>query len=156
MIHDLRIECKGRVAQIDHLLIDRFLEVYVVESKNFKTKVRCANGGWERLNRNFWEGIPSPVEQNERHIAVLKDLIRELGCAPTRLGVPMPLEYFNSVLVNPSCSVVGSFPKHVRIHKMDTFVREIKAEDPSMLSTFKLVKMTTSPLKSILPVNAVY
>ncbi len=32
-IHDLRLKCNGRVAQMDHLLIDRFLELYVIESK---------------------------------------------------------------------------------------------------------------------------
>ena len=29
MIHDLRIEHGGRVAQIDHLLINRFLDIYI-------------------------------------------------------------------------------------------------------------------------------
>src|SRR4051812_4385016 len=31
VIHDFRIQCKGRVAQIDHLIISRVLEIYVVE-----------------------------------------------------------------------------------------------------------------------------
>ena len=35
VLHDLRIEEAGRVAQIDHLLINRFLDFYVLESKNF-------------------------------------------------------------------------------------------------------------------------
>ena len=35
IIHDLRIEHDGRAAQIDHLLINRVLEVYVCESKRF-------------------------------------------------------------------------------------------------------------------------
>src|SRR5690242_1676440 len=34
VIHDLRLEWNGRVAQVDHLLIDRFMEIYVVESKS--------------------------------------------------------------------------------------------------------------------------
>ncbi len=59
MIHDLRVQCNGRVAQADHLLIDRFLEIYVVESKSFRTKIRHAYGGWERLNFNRWKGIPA-------------------------------------------------------------------------------------------------
>lgn len=60
VIHDLRLEWRGRTAQIDHLLIDRWLEVYVVESKNYRTKVRHANGGWERLCGNHWEGFRAP------------------------------------------------------------------------------------------------
>ena len=35
VIHDLRLEVDGRVAQIDHLIIDRFLTVWVCESKHF-------------------------------------------------------------------------------------------------------------------------
>jgi hypothetical protein len=34
VIHDLRIDVDGRVAQIDHLVISRLLEVFVCESKS--------------------------------------------------------------------------------------------------------------------------
>ena len=39
IIHDLRIEHDGRVAQIDHLIIDRFFNFYVLESKYFSDEV---------------------------------------------------------------------------------------------------------------------
>jgi hypothetical protein len=35
VIHDLRIEHCGRIAQIDHILMNRFLDVWVCESKRF-------------------------------------------------------------------------------------------------------------------------
>jgi len=35
VLHDLRIEMEGRVAQIDHLLITRLLDIWVFESKHF-------------------------------------------------------------------------------------------------------------------------
>ena len=145
VIHDLRIECNGRVAQIDHLLINRFMQMYVVESKNFRTKVRLANGGWERLNWKHWEGIPSPVEQNERHITVLKDVISTHKLSPFRLGLPIPVDFVNAVLVNPSCSITGDFPSHVSIYKMDTFVRTITNEDPTPLGAMaSLLKVVSS------------
>ena len=34
VIHDLRIELHDRVAQIDHVLINRFRETYVIETKS--------------------------------------------------------------------------------------------------------------------------
>src|SRR5689334_14848333 len=34
VIHDLRLEHGGRVAQIDHLIIGRFFDIILVESKN--------------------------------------------------------------------------------------------------------------------------
>lgn len=143
VIHDLRIEWNGRVAQIDHLLIDRFLEVYVVESKSFRTKIRHANGGWERLNFSHWEGIPSPVEQNERHIVVLKELIDELGFAPTRLGIVLQPVFFNFVVVQPSCSIMGSVPKAVNIHRMDELVAVIRRDTPSAVKIMKVVSSDT-------------
>jgi hypothetical protein len=143
VIHDLRLEWNGRVAQIDHLIIDRFLEVYVVESKNFKTKVRYANGGWERLKQNHWEGFPCPIEQNRRHVGVLRDLIDSKMLSPARLGILMPPKYISVILVNPSCSIVGQFPSDVRIYRMDTLVTKIRNEDFSPLSMLKIVSSET-------------
>jgi hypothetical protein len=39
VLHDLRIEEAGRTAQIDHLLINRFFEFYVLESKSFNNGI---------------------------------------------------------------------------------------------------------------------
>jgi len=139
VIHDLRLEWKERVAQIDHLVLDRFLNAYVVESKNYRSKVRHANGGWERLVYNHWEGIPCPGEQNRRHIIVLEGMISDLRLAPMRLGVPMGLAYINVVAVGSTCSVVGEFPKGVRVMRMDQMVRQFRSDDTSLLTTFKLV-----------------
>lgn len=143
VIHDLRLEWKGRVAQIDHLVLDRFLDAYVVESKNYRTKVRHANGGWERLAYNHWEGIPCPGEQNRRHILVLEEMVAALRLAPMRLGVPMGLAYINVVAVGSACSVVGEFPKGVRVMRMDQMVRQFRADDPSLLSAFKMISAET-------------
>jgi Nuclease-related domain len=143
VIHDLRIEWNGRVAQIDHLLMSRLMEIYVVESKSFRTKVRYANGGWERLNFNHWEGIPCPVEQNERHIAVLKDLINDLGLAPSRLGLTISPAFNNIVVVQPSCSIIGNYKGDARIYRLDSLVRKIRTEEPAALDVFKIISTET-------------
>lgn len=143
VIHDLRIEWNGRVAQIDHLLIDRCMEIFVVESKSFRTKVRYANGGWERLKDDQWEGIPSPVEQNDRHIAVLKELIKSQQLAPTRFGLALRPTFFNIVVVLPSCSVDGEHPDDARIYRMDSLVKRIRAVDPSALDVLKIIAPET-------------
>jgi hypothetical protein len=143
VIHDLRIEWKGRIAQIDHLIMDRMLEIYVVETKSFGTKVRHANGGWERYYAGDWEGIASPVEQNERHISVLKEIIRETKLAPKRLGVPLPPTYYNMVVVSPECSVIGRFAGGARVLRMDSLVRKVRDDNSGMLNLVKVVKPTT-------------
>src|SRR5574338_1618493 len=45
ILHDLRLECSERVAQIDHLLINRFLDIYVCESKRFAEGVSINERG---------------------------------------------------------------------------------------------------------------
>ena len=83
VIHDLRIQLgDGRVAQIDHLLIYRTLRFYILETKHFAHGVKITDEG-EFLRWNDWkktyEGMPSPIEQNERHAAVLRTVLKKLG-----------------------------------------------------------------------------
>ncbi len=82
VIHDLRLEIAGRVAQIDHLLIHRTHRFYVLETKSFSHGLKINEHG-EFLRWNDWkktfEGMPSPIEQNRRHIVVLRDLLERLG-----------------------------------------------------------------------------
>ncbi|MDI6744166.1 MAG: nuclease-related domain-containing protein [Thermodesulfovibrionales bacterium] len=47
VIHDLRLECRNRVAQIDHLLINRVFDVYVLEQKLF---LWCEDYGDRRIS----------------------------------------------------------------------------------------------------------
>jgi hypothetical protein len=76
VIHDLRLEFRGRVAQIDHLLINRLFDIWVCESKAFAEGVRInEHGEWFRYSGERTYGMPSPVEQNRRHIAVLRDVL---------------------------------------------------------------------------------
>ena len=61
VIHDLRLELNGRVAQIDHLVLNRLLEVYVLETKHFTEGVSINDQG----EFSIWfggkpRGIPSP------------------------------------------------------------------------------------------------
>ena len=71
IIHDLRIEHKGRVAQIDHLVFFPTWEFYVVETKGIHTKIRIQDDSWSFVQNNHWRGMANPVEQNARHIDVL-------------------------------------------------------------------------------------
>src|SRR5690606_15808502 len=105
VIHDLRLEINGRVAQIDHLLIGRMLEVYVLETKTFSTGITINEHGEFSLPYEGKEiGIPSPIEQNNRHIRVLEDAFKEIG-HPTRLGIPMPPSFRSVVLVSPKATI---------------------------------------------------
>ena len=105
VIHDLRIEHNGRVAQIDHLILNRLLEVYVLETKHFSEGVSINEQG----EFSIWfagkpRGIPSPLEQNERHIAVLQDVFKTLDM-PTRLGIRLQPSFESVVLVSKNARI---------------------------------------------------
>jgi hypothetical protein len=89
IIHDLRIEFEGRVAQIDHLLLNRGLDLWVCESKSFKEGVRINEyGEWARYHHGRVVGMASPVEQNRKHVAVLQGLFDKGPIRlPKRVGV---------------------------------------------------------------------
>lgn len=74
LLHDLRLEVNGRVAQIDHLLITRALVGFVFETKNFGSGIKIEeNGEFLRWNayQKCYEGMPSPIAQNQNHALVL-------------------------------------------------------------------------------------
>lgn len=107
VIHDLRLEHKGRTAQIDHLLINRWMECYVLETKHFRDGVKINDAGefmrWNSFKHTF-EGMPSPLEQNDRHIAVLRDAMTAIDL-PTRLGMRIQLAFQSLVLVSPTARI---------------------------------------------------
>lgn len=107
VIHDLRLEINGRVAQIDHLLLDRTLQVFVLETKHFHAGIKInENGEFLRWNdfKKTYEGMPSPLEQNERHITVLKDGFKAIDM-PTRLGLQLKPSCVPYVLVSASARI---------------------------------------------------
>jgi hypothetical protein len=107
VIHDLRLEHDGRVAQVDHLLINRWMDVYVLETKHFRSGVKITADGeflrWNTFRSNF-EGMASPLEQNERHIAVLREVMKEVEL-PVRLGIRIPPSFHSFVLVAPEARI---------------------------------------------------
>jgi hypothetical protein len=123
VIHDLRLEVGGRVAQIDHVLMNRAFEVFVLETKTYGTGLSInERGEFSTIYDGKEVGIPSPVEQNARHISVLKDAFREIGL-PKRLGITMQPSFHSVVLVSPKAVI--SRPKaatlDASIIKLDQF-----------------------------------
>jgi hypothetical protein len=107
VIHDLRLEHNGRTAQIDHLLINRWMECYVLESKHFNAGLKITEDGefmrWSDYKRTY-EGMASPLLQNERHIDVLRDMMSTLEL-PTRLGLRISFAFHTIVLVSPTARI---------------------------------------------------
>jgi hypothetical protein len=107
VIHDLRLEINGRVAQIDHLLIHRTLNVFVLETKHLHAGMRITETGeFESWNafKKCYEGMASPFAQNERHIAVLKEAIERIDM-PSKVGLRLSPVYHSYVLVSPKSRI---------------------------------------------------
>lgn len=107
IIHDLRLKVNGRVAQIDHLLLHRTLNIFVLETKHFKSGLKITEEGeflrWNAYEKAY-EGMPSPLAQNERHVAVLRDAFEQIDM-PTRLGKRLTPVFLSYVLVSPRARI---------------------------------------------------
>ena len=147
VIHDLRIDVDGRVAQIDHLVISRMLEVFVCESKSYTGGVKVnEHGEWSTYRDRRPIGIPSPVEQNRRHIRVLEEVIT-LGCVqlPRRFIAIKP-NYKNIVLVSASGLITrprNKVPDLDSVVKVDQFRTYLLKRDFPDRKMLKLVGSDT-------------
>lgn len=149
IIHDLRLECDGRKAQIDHLLINRFLEIYVIETKNFSTSIEITEQGeFNRKDANGISGIDSPIEQNQRHIEVLKAIFeKKKDKLPTRLGLTMKPEFKNVVLFS-SVAVINRPKKFdttavIKVDQFKSWVDNAIDNDSPLNDVIKLAKVVS-------------
>lgn len=122
VIHDLRIEHGDLVAQIDHLIINRFLEIWVCESKHFSEGVAInEHGEFAAFFGGKPYGVPSPVEQNNRHILILKRVFDSGAVSlPTRLGFAIKPDLKGLVLVSKSARITR--PK-VKMENLDCIIK---------------------------------
>lgn len=103
VIHDLRLEMDGEVAQIDHLIISRGFIFYLLETKNFSGNL-CINehGEFTVYYGAKGVGIPSPLEQSKRHEKALSKWLEKLEITG-RIG-SKPL-FFHVVLIDPKGTI---------------------------------------------------
>ena len=122
IIHDLRIEHGGLVAQIDHLLINRFMEMWVCESKHFSEGIAINEHGEFSA---FWGskpyGVHSPIEQNNKHLLILKRFLDSGSIAlPTRMGFTIKPNLKSLILVSKRARI--SRPK-AKIDGLETIIK---------------------------------
>jgi len=120
LLHDIRIEHNGNVAQIDHIIINR-LGIEVLESKSFTGILTIKEDG--SLNVKYGEKIktfPNPIEQNKRHAKILEDFLKEKMELPSNLklfGIPID----STVLINPKTTLTNNtLPQG--FHRADSFI----------------------------------
>lgn len=99
VLHDLRLESGGDVAQIDHLIIGRGFHFFLLETKNFggNLSINAAGEFTVDYGREKY-GIESPIEQSKRHEVVLLRVLDELGIVGRLRQRP---KIFHAVLLHP-------------------------------------------------------
>jgi len=139
VIHDFRIEFNGYIAQIDHLLINRTLDFYVLETKHYSHGIKVTgNGEFLVWFRNKYFAIESPIQQNQRHVKVLRKLLEEEDLLPKRLGFSLQPNFLPYILVSPHSRVIRPHKREFNtdmLIKADQFYKQIQ-ESIDNKSTF--------------------
>lgn len=150
LIHDLRIEHSGFAAQIDHLVINRWLDMWVCESKHFSEGVAIdERGDFTAFFNGKPYGLPSPIAQNSKHILILQRLF-DSGAVelPKRLGFTIKPELKGLVLVSKKARIkwpTGKVDGIECVIKNDQFFKTVdKAVDENgLLSIGRIVSAET-------------
>lgn len=121
VIHDIRLECNGRVAQIDHLLFTR-TGIEIVESKSFNGAVRVKKDNSLEVTYGTKKyTYPNPLEQAKRHKIVLEDVLKEQKLLTNKIGFKFDID--TCVVFGSNTTVLNSsLPDG--FHKAENFIDE--------------------------------
>jgi hypothetical protein len=108
IMHDLRFVVDGDVAQIDHLLVNRVGNFFLLETKNYSGSLRInEHGEFTAIYGNDRYGIESPIEQSRRHERILGKLLERLDIVGRTQKQP---DFHHVVMVHPK-AVIERPPK---------------------------------------------
>jgi hypothetical protein len=80
--------------------------MYVLESKNYSYKLKISpEGEFEVHDGKQYIGIPSPIEQNKRHIHLLGRFLKYRNILPKRMGISIRPRFKDLILVSPKCII---------------------------------------------------
>ena len=139
ILHDIRIEHEGKVAQIDHIIINRG-GIEVLESKSFTGTLNIRGDG--SLDVEYGKKVqtfPNPIEQNNRHSMILADFITKNMELPANVKL-LGLSVESTVLINPKTTLTNNtLPKGFERADSFTTHRTKQAEEMSVITVFKKV-----------------
>ena len=151
VLHDLRIEHQGRVAQIDHLLITR-LSIEILESKSFTGELFIKdNNSLEVKYQNMKKAFPNPLEQLNRHLLVLENLLKDNKILSNTIGMNLSLS--TKVLIHPNTLVKNKTLPDGFV-RADSFLstRNKEFDNIGVLKTFNML-LKIQKLKNILKIT---
>lgn len=122
VLHDIRIDTgDGDVAQIDHLVLNRFAEPWVIETKSAVGGLEIdRTGQWFRRDRASVVPIPSPVRQAERQASAIGRLDYD-----RKLPLPSRIRLFGGLDVRALVVVADRTPISVPDNPSEDVTREL-------------------------------
>lgn len=162
LIHDLRLEhnfdddgAEGIAVHIDHLLIGRMMDIYIIDSMNFNSGVSISEeGAFSYFYDDKPFSCPSPITQNKRDIDLLDKFLVDNDLLPKRLGVILKPNYKNIVLVSPAAQLTkptkGVYDCSA-VMKGDKFLQRFKVDgtDESLNAMANLAKVLSQESLSL-------
>jgi hypothetical protein len=107
IIHDLKIESNGFATHIDHILINKFLDIHLFESRSYNDNIKItADGEFLVFDGRQYQSVKSPLDENKKRTEVLADLLAENKIFPRRLGIPLKPKISSYVLVSPGANII--------------------------------------------------
>ncbi len=107
IIHDLKIESNGFATHIDHILINKFLDIHLFESRSYNDNIKItADGEFLVFDGHHYQSVNSPLDENQKRTEVLVDLLTENKILPRRLGIPLKPKISAYVLVSPGANII--------------------------------------------------
>jgi hypothetical protein len=107
IIHDLKIESNGFATHIDHILINKFLDIHLFESRSYNDNIKItADGEFLVFDGRQYRPVNSPLDENIKRTEVLADLLTENKILPRRLGIPLKPKISSYVLVSPGANII--------------------------------------------------
>jgi hypothetical protein len=150
VIHDLRIEVDGWTAQIDHLIINSLLHCWVLESKSFSEGVAISEEGeFTAFYNGKPYGVPSPIEQNRKHVKILERLAQTKRVVlPTRLGITIEPKFKSLILISKNARIkrpisrLEGIENIIKADQLDSYIDK-KNSDISIIEAPRIISPET-------------
>ena len=146
ILHDINLEYLGFKCQIDYIIVTRNF-IYVIESKNLYGNIKIDYKGnfirsFKLNDKDYSEGIYSPIEQNEKHL----DLLKFIGYENKKMIDKVIFDklfykYYKSLIIlsNPNTILddkEASYDIKNKIIKIDRLISYIKEENRNTNNNF--------------------
>lgn len=152
VLHDLRFDVDGYIVQIDHLLLNRFLEFILIETKSFAEGLAInAQDEFTRFYNGKPQGMASPYAQSLNHITLLKRFLSARVNMPKRLGIALSPSFVPFVAVSSTARIqrpAGKLsPAAASIMKIDQIkerYNDLNTEDTISSAFSSMAKLVSS------------